>query len=476
MVIYFQKHRFFVFILLLIFGYLASWGVINAAEIPKSQIQVQLSFAPLVRQTGPAVVNIFAKIESQRENISPLFGDPFFRKFFGDVFSEKPRKQSQQALGSGVIVDEAGLVVTNNHVINNASEIRVVLSDRRQFKAKILLTNEQTDLAILKIDVDQEKLPFIKMRDSDTVNVGDLVLAIGNPFGVGQTVTSGIISALARTAVGITDYSFFIQTDASINPGNSGGALIAMDGTLIGINTAIFSNKGNSGGSIGIGFAVPSNMVRTVVKAAKKGKLILPWLGATGQTVNSDLSAEFGLDKPIGVVVNNIFSDSPADDAGLIIGDVIIAIGEKTITDTDALRYRIATLPLGETTVAKFLRKGKIRNTRIKLEEPPNLPKPNILDISGNNPFNGARVANLSPAFALKEKLDDMQLGVIVLGQRRGSIADNLGLQRGDILLKINGRSIETVHDIRKALRKQRSKWKITIRRGSRILNTEIPG
>lgn len=255
MVIYFQKHRFFVFILLLIFGYLASWGVINAAEIPKSQIQVELSFAPLVRQTGPAVVNIFAKIESQRENISPLFGDPFFRKFFGDVFSEKPRKQSQQALGSGVIVDEAGLVVTNNHVINNASEIRVVLSDRRQFKAKILLTNEQTDLAILKIDVDQEKLPFIKMRDSDTVNVGDLVLAIGNPFGVGQTVTSGIISALARTAVGITDYSFFIQTDASINPGNSGGALIAMDGTLIGINTAIFSNKGNSGGSVGIGFA-----------------------------------------------------------------------------------------------------------------------------------------------------------------------------------------------------------------------------
>ena len=314
------------------------------------------------------------------------------------------------------------------------------------------------------------------MRDSDTINVGDLVLAIGNPFGVGQTVTSGIISALARTAIGITDYSFFIQTDASINPGNSGGALIAMDGTLIGINTAIFSNKGGSGGSVGIGFAVPSNMVRTVVNSAKKGRLIFPWLGATSQTISSNLAVEFGLEKPTGVVINDIFPDSPADVAGLLIGDVLLSVGGKIITDTDALRYRIATLPLGETAVAKIRRKGKVLEVGIVLEGPPDFPKPNTLDITGNNPFNGARVANLSPAFALKENLNDMGRGVVVLGRRRGSFAESLGLRREDILVKVNGRSIKTVDDLRKVLRKQRSKWKISIKRGNKILRTEIPG
>ena len=447
-----------------------------ASNIPTSKKQIQLSFAPLVKQTGPAVVNIFAKTETKNQNISPLFVDPFFRQFFGDIFSDKPRHRSQQSLGSGVIVDEDGHIVTNNHVIKNASEIRIVLSDRRQFNAKILLTNEQTDLAILKINAGKEKLPYIKMRDSDTINVGDLVLAIGNPFGVGQTVTSGIISALARTAIGITDYSFFIQTDASINPGNSGGALIAMDGTLIGINTAIFSNKGGSGGSVGIGFAVPSNMVRTVVNSAKKGRLIFPWLGATSQTISSNLAVEFGLEKPTGVVINDIFPDSPADVAGLLIGDVLLSVGGKIITDTDALRYRIATLPLGETAVAKIRRKGKVLEVGIVLEGPPDFPKPNTLDITGNNPFNGARVANLSPAFALKENLNDMGRGVVVLGRQRGSFAESLGLRREDILVKVNGRSIKTVDDLRKVLRKQRSKWKISIKRGNKILRTEIPG
>ena len=447
-----------------------------ASDIPITKKQIQLSFAPLVKQTGPAVVNIFAKTETQNQNISPLFVDPFFRQFFGDIFSGQPPRQSQQSLGSGVIVDDDGHIVTNNHVIKNASEIRIVLSDRRQFNAKILLTNEQTDLAILKINAGQEKLPYIKMRDSDTINVGDLVLAIGNPFGVGQTVTSGIISALARTAIGITDYSFFIQTDASINPGNSGGALIAMDGTLIGINTAIFSNKGSSGGSVGIGFAVPSNMVKTVVNSAKIGRLIFPWLGATSQTISSDLAVEFGLEKPTGVVINDIFPDGPADMAGLLIGDVVLSVDGKTITDTDALRYRVATLPLGKITIAKIRRRGKVLDVGIVLEEPPSLPKPNILDVKGNNPFNGARVANLSPAFALKENLNDMGRGVVVLGRQRGSFAESLGLRRQDILVKVNGRPIKTVNDLKKVLRKQRSKWKISIKRGNKILRTEIPG
>jgi Do/DeqQ family serine protease len=447
-----------------------------AADIPISKTQIELSFAPLVRQTGPAVVNIFVKTRVKDKNISPLFGDPFFRQFFGDAFSGRARRRSQQSLGSGVLVDPAGLIVTNNHVIANASQVRVVLSDRREFLAKILLTDIQTDLAILKIDIGEEKLPYIEMRDSDTVNVGDLVLAIGNPFGVGQTVTSGIVSALARTAIGITDYSFFIQTDASINPGNSGGALIAMDGKLIGINTAIFSNKGAGGGSVGIGFAVPSNMVKTVVLSAKKGKLVLPWLGASGQTINQDLAVEFGLKRPFGVVINNIFPASPADESGLKIGDVIISIGDKTVNDTDALRYRIATLPLGESTSAKIIRKRKIKTLNIELREPINDPKPDVLDVNGRNPFSGARLANLSPAFAIKEGLDDMRRGVVILGRRRGSVADNLGLRQGDILIEINGDSIRTVKDVRKSIRKSRSKWKISIRRGTKILYTEIPG
>ena len=214
-----------------------------AKEVPKTRDEIKLSFAPLVSRTGPAVVNIFAKIQRMERAQPPLFADPFFKQFFGDLFEQRPRMRNHQSLGSGVIIKPSGIVVTNNHVISGAAKVKVVLSDRREFDAKILLADKKTDLAILKLDIGLGKLPFIELRDSDTLEVGDLVLAIGNPFGVGQTVTSGIVSALARTAAGITDYSFFIQTDASINPGNSGGALIAMDGRLIGINTAIFSNK-----------------------------------------------------------------------------------------------------------------------------------------------------------------------------------------------------------------------------------------
>ena len=236
-----------------------------AKDVPGTREEIQLSFAPLVNRTGPAVVNIFARTQRMERVKSPLFADPFFEQFFGKLFERRPQMRNHQSLGSGVVIKPNGIVVTNNHVIAGATEVKIVFSDRREFDAEILLADKKTDLAILKLDVGLEKLPFIELRDSDTLEVGDLVLAIGNPFGVGQTVTSGIVSALARTAAGITDYSFFIQTDASINPGNSGGALIAMDGRLVGINTAIFSNKRGTGGSVGIGFAVPSNMVKTVV-------------------------------------------------------------------------------------------------------------------------------------------------------------------------------------------------------------------
>src|SRR5262245_6196072 len=223
--------------------------------VPENETQIELSFAPVVRETSPAVVNVYAERRTTQNQMG-LFNDPFFRRFFGgDGSMNAPRNRIQNSLGSGVIVDPRGIVVTNNHVIEGGTEIRIVLADRREFEAKLMLADKRTDLAVLKIDAGDEELPALGFGDSDDLDVGDLVLAIGNPFGVGQTVTSGIVSALARTQLGITDYQFFIQTDAAINPGNSGGALVDMKGRLIGINTAIFSR---SGGSQGIGFAIPA--------------------------------------------------------------------------------------------------------------------------------------------------------------------------------------------------------------------------
>jgi Do/DeqQ family serine protease len=447
-----------------------------ATEIPRSQAQMRLSFAPLVKRTGPAVVNIFAKTEVMERRVSPLFNDPFFRQFFGEMFQGQPRRRSQQALGSGVILDPGGLIVTNHHVIASATQVKVVLSDRREFDAEVLLKDDRTDLAVLRIDAGAEKLPFVQMRDSDSVEVGDLVLAIGNPFGVGQTVTSGIVSALARTAVGITDYSFFIQTDASINPGNSGGALIAMDGKLIGVNTAIFSTQRGGGGSVGIGFAVPSNMVRAVLRSARGGKLVRPWLGAAGQTVTSDLAGGVGLDRPSGVIINAIYPDGPADLGGLRVGDVVVAINDKIVDDYEALRYRVATLSLGETAKAEIIRKGRRLNLDLPLREPFDKPAPDASDLDGRHPFSGARVANLSPAFAIEKGLDDLAQGVVLIGVRRGGVADRLSLVAGDIVLKVNGRDIQSVDGLKEAVAQTRDVWRIAIRRGDKILRREIKG
>ena len=451
------------------------WIPCNAAETPNSRTEIKLSFAPLVSRTGPAVVNIFARMEMVEKDISPLFGDPFFKQFFGELFETRPRRRMHQSLGSGVIIKNNGTVVTNNHVIANATKVEVVLSDRREFDAEILLTDKRTDLAILKLNVGSEKLPFIEMRDSDTVNVGDLVLAIGNPFGVGQTVTSGIISALARTARGITDYSFFIQTDASINPGNSGGALIAMDGRLIGINTAIFSNKRGSGGSVGIGFAVPANMVKTVIESVKKGKVIRPWLGASGQSIDADLAREFALDRPIGVILNEVYPGSPAETAGLLPGDIITMINHKPVDDTDVLRYRLATLPLLVKVPMKVIRKGRPRTLYLETKEPLARPLPNRLQIKGRNPFNGTTIANLSPAFALENNLNDMKQGVVIVERERGSVAERLGLRRGDIILKVNAQRVNSVQGFKRAINIKPKLWRISILRADKVLTTEIP-
>jgi len=449
----------------------------GARQVPLTREDIQYSFAPLVRKVGPAVVNIYARAEVTERRVSPLFDDPFFRRFFGDVFPGETRKRTAQSLGSGVIMRADGLVVTNAHVIKGADEITVVLADRREFDAKILIQDERTDLAVLKFDTHGENLPFLEIRDSDELEVGDIVLAIGNPFGVGQTVTSGIISALARTALGITDYSFFIQTDAAINPGNSGGALISMDGKLVGVNTAIFSNqRGSSAGSVGIGFAVPSNMVRTILEGVDKGEIVRPWLGVSGQTMTTALAEQFGLSRPVGVAVTDVYPDGPAANAGIRVGDIILKISGREIVDEQALRYRVATRPLESIAEIEILRRGKRQTVKVPMQPPLARPEPDIRDLRGQHPLAGARVANLSPAFALEQGLDDMARGVVILKVARQSPAARIGLRPGDIVLEVNGTKIELVAELEQEMMASQHAWRISIRREGQVLTTEIKG
>ncbi len=329
--------------------------------VPQTHAQLTLSFAPVVEHVAPAVVNVYAsRTVLQRQRVSPFFNDPFFRRFFGGpggLVPDRPRERVESSLGSGVIISADGVIMTNFHVIKDADAVRVALADRREFDAEIVLKDERTDLAVLKVMDEGHEFPFVDFADSDELKVGDIVLAIGNPFGVGQTVTQGIVSALARTRVGVTDYQFFIQTDAAINPGNSGGALVDVQGRLVGINTAIFSR---SGGSNGIGFAIPANMVQFVSAAAKGDGIVRrPWLGANVQLVTAEIAEAIGLDRPRGVLVAGLFRNGPADAAGLEVGDLITKVGGAEVSDPDSFGYRFATKPIGSSTDLQVLRNGE---------------------------------------------------------------------------------------------------------------------
>ncbi len=448
-------------------------GAESGAEkrVPVDRQEIRLSFAPLVKRAAPAVVNIYAKRVVRSTPISPFFNDPFFRRFFGENFSfGGPRERVENALGSGVVVRPDGLVVTNHHVIKDASSITVVLADRREFDARLIGSDERTDLAVLRIDPGVERLSHLALRDSDSLAVGDLVLAIGNPFGVGQTVTSGIVSATARkAAAGISDFSFFIQTDAAINPGNSGGALVSMDGRLVGINTAIYSR---GGGSIGIGFAIPSNMVTTVVDSIDRlGKVVRPWLGATTQDVTPGIGASLGLDRPVGVIVRDVWRGGPADEAGLRQGDVIVAVDGRSIDDGAGLSFRIATLKLGSTARLSVLRRGRERVLRLAAKSAPEVPPRNLTVLSGAHPLSGAAVANLSPAVAEELKVEAIPDKVVVMEVRARSAAARLNFRPGDILIKINGQEPRSVAGLRALLSRSARRWHMSVRREGEILS-----
>jgi Do/DeqQ family serine protease len=435
---------------------------------PETKEQTILSFAPLVKKSAPAVVNIYTKKKvAVQRMFSPFMNDPIFQHFFGNKIPQGGvTERIESSLGSGVIIKDDGLIVTNNHVIDGSSDITVVLSDRREFEAKIIIKDARTDLAMLKIDLKDEKLPFLELMDSDDLEVGDMVVAIGNPFGVGQTVTTGIVSAVARTTIGVSDYQFFIQTDAAINPGNSGGALINMEGKLAGLNSAIFSK---SGGSQGIGFAVPSNMVATIIRS-HDGRVIRPWLGVTVQPVTQEVANSIGLKIPTGAIISSVQTGSPAADAGLQVGDIVVAVDGHEIIDDHALNFRIATYEVGGTAIFDVIRSNAHKNISVNMVAPVETIKKDLRAIKGNNPLSGATIGNLSPALADELGLASNIEGVIITATEPG-IATSLGFQPRDIIVQINGQEAKTSEQIEEILSHKSNSWKVTVKRGGRMLN-----
>jgi Do/DeqQ family serine protease len=427
-----------------------------ARRTPTDGATLKMSFAPVVSKAAPAVVNISSK-RVVRQQI-----DPFWEMFGAGV----PRERVEGSLGSGVIVRSDGVIVTNNHVVEGGQEITVSLADRREFPAHVLLADARADLAVLKIDA--KDLPVLPIDRGDDLQVGDLVLAIGDPFGVGQTVTNGIISALNRSDVGAGAVSSYIQTDAAINPGNSGGALVDMDGDLIGVNSFIVSRSGSSSG---IGFAIPSPVVRQVVDAALGGgkAVVRPWMGVAGQPVTSELAGALGLDRPRGLLIGDVYAGSPAGRAGLHQGDVILTVDGQAVNDETSLSYRIGTHRAGDSVSVEYQRGGQTHTVKVTVEPPLATPARDQQTLQGRHPFDGAVVLNLSPAVAIELNGNPFIKGVAVV-QILGGLSVNAGLRPGDIIREVNGQTITTVAHLRAVLAQGGRQWRVVIERnGQRI-------
>jgi Do/DeqQ family serine protease len=443
-------------------------------QAPTSRAEVQLSFAPVVKRAAPAVVNVYgARVEQVR---NAFIDDPIFRRFFGDRGGGQgpQREEVARSLGSGVVADASGLVVTNNHVVENMTEVKISLADRREFEVDIVLRDPRTDLAILKIRNPPPELAVLPIGDSDALEVGDIVLAIGNPFGVGQTVTQGIVSALARTQVGVADFQSFVQTDAAINPGNSGGALVDMSGNLAGINTAIFSR---SGGSHGIGFAIPTAMVRLVLDSARAGSPTVrrPWFGATLQTISPELLDSLGLSRPTGALVVTIVSNSPAAKAGLRVGDLITAVDGREIENPDGFGYRFGIRPIGGLATLAVTRERRSLIIPVALEIAPAGPR-DAEKITGISPFQGATVSSVSPALADQLRVSHRTSGVVITEVEPGSPAAQVGLQPGDFVLGVNGTEIKVPRDLQQATAQRARLWRFQIDRQGQVINSMMGG
>jgi Do/DeqQ family serine protease len=440
--------------------------------VPETKAQVQLSFAPVVREVAPAVVNVYGAARQQRRQAEM---EEFFRRYFGEGGQGAPRGRQPSSVGSGVIVDPSGLVVTNHHVIEGMTEVKVALADGREFEAEIVLRDPRTDLAMLRLK-DARDISHLELGNSEALEVGDIVLAIGNPFGVGQTVTQGIVSALARTQVGVSDYQFFVQTDAAINPGNSGGALVDMEGRLVGINTAIFSR---SGGSHGIGFAIPSTIVKAVIDSARGGSRTVrrPWFGAQLQGIDRQVAEGLGLERPMGVLVTSIVDKGPAADAGLARGDVILAIDGQVVDSPEAFGYRFALRGIEGESKLTVLRGGKRETLSVKLMTPPETRPRDPVRIRSKSPLAGATLVNISPAVADELQIDISSDGVVVSDLDAGGVAARVGFQKGDMILAINGQRVATTKDAERLVaRSGGSYWEITVNRGGRVFTSVLGG
>ncbi len=440
--------------------------------IPLTREKKIESYASVVKMVAPAVVNIYAFHQAKFEYpASPFMDDPFFKQFFEHLHPGE--NEAQNSLGSGTLVNKEGLVLTNDHVIENADMIHVVLFDKREYVATVVVRDKKTDLALLQIE-GGTNFPFLTINPSEDIEVGDVVLAIGNPFGVGQTVTSGIISALARSQEGISDYRSFIQTDAAINPGNSGGPLVTTDGRVVGINTAIYSK---SGGSVGIGFAIPTNIAMSVIESVKnEGRIIRPWLGLEVQSVTADDAHALGLSRPYGVLVKEVYPEGPADKAGVKVGDFIAALDHNEIEDDASLDYQVAISPLGKKVDLTILRKGEKKKLSIMLTEPMDSKDSSSFTIEEVNPLRGARIQTLSPSLAVDLGLNPMQRGVVITEVSETGPAAQLGIQPGDVLEFINKKKIKTKEDAMRLLKNATREWTLILRRGDQVLTFEVTG
>lgn len=442
------------FALTIVFTLLAAVISVYAALPARVDGEELPSLAPMLENVTPAVVNIATEGRIQLQQ-NPLFNDPFFRRFFD--FPDQPVERKTQSLGSGVIVDAGrGLVLTNNHVVANAVQITVTLRDGRHLEAEVVGTDPETDVAVIKIPA--ENLTDLKTTDSDELRVGDFVIAIGNPFGLGQTVTSGIVSALSRSGLGIEGYEDFIQTDASINPGNSGGALVNLNGELVGINTAIFSR---SGGNIGIGFAIPINLALNIMEQLlETGEVKRGFLGVYAQDLNPELAEAFGLSRQTGAIISKILPDSPADKAGLKTGDIVTHIDGKRVRNAADVKNRIGLLNVGDVITFDILRDGKTKTVKAEIalaqEEP---GSPSIV----NKRLQGMTVSDINPEHPLYGKLN----GVIIVELERGSRPWRSGLRPGDVITSVNNRNITDLQEFLDAVDNQEGRLVLRIVRGN---------
>ena len=434
-------------------------------KVPQSQTEISLGFAPLVKAAAPAVVNIYAKISTQDQARSPFANDPFFDDFFRQF--SKPQPRVQNSLGSGVILSEDGIVVSNYHVVGEASDIRVVTNDRREYEAEVILADQASDLAILRLK-GASGLPFVALRNSDEVEVGELTLAIGNPFGVGQTVSSGIISGLARTGTGGGQgFGYYIQTDAPINPGNSGGALIDVNGDLIGINTRILSR---SGGSNGIGFAIPANLVREFVRQARDGDTAFrrPWAGMTGQPVDADLADAMGMERVDGMLISELHPQSPFVAAGFEVGDVVLAVDGEPVNSPSEMAFRLSVAGLGGTSEVTRVRNGQMETLEVTLSEAPDEPAAQPIQLNDKTPMPGLVVGRVNPKVITQMQLPLSATGVVVMDP--GPYAGRGGVLPGDIMVAVNGEGVETPEDVARLLQES-GRWLQLdlVRQGQRV-------